>query len=89
MTKPHAIPTRIKHIIKEWENALQDQQAVFFDIALAVYRGEQAEVIEALREAALRNNLVLRSLTLLQAKEFEAAEEIIIQLKAEFERERK
>lgn len=89
MPKPLPLPTRAKHIMKALENTLQDQQQTFFDVVLAVYEDEKKEAIEALRAAALRNNLVLRTLTLLLANEFEAAEEVIVQIKAQFEREGK
>jgi hypothetical protein len=84
MPEPRPLGNVAKVVLEHIEKALSQNNGAFFSIVILLHAGEEARAMQALQEAASRNDFAVRALTLLRADQMKAAEDLILQ--AELER---
>ena len=73
MTKARELGLNAKEVAEGVEEALIQNNGVFFDVVLDIYSGNMEAAINKLKEAAARNQQALRALTLMLSKKYEDA----------------
>lgn len=77
MTLPKADGARVNDILGKLEQQLAQNQQLYLDVALLVYGEDKKAAVELLKPLSTNNTIAVRALTLIRAKQYAQAEDVI------------